>query len=142
MRQKSGPVKEPATQVLKTIRRATRRTLNWQPTRHQKTDRDPANHPIIAPACIAGDLIGKHPHQVEGGNPGKNLGDAESRNHNAPVRLRLINDLVRARHEAFCSALEWRCEKMTICRWFGFKETCIKAYLISRIEAPNSCFEV
>jgi hypothetical protein len=27
MRQKSGPVKEPATQVLKTMRRATRATL-------------------------------------------------------------------------------------------------------------------
>ena len=28
MRQKSGPVKEPATQVLKTIRRATRRRFS------------------------------------------------------------------------------------------------------------------
>src|SRR3984893_18387145 len=49
----------------------------------------------LAPACIAGDLISKHTKQVKGRAPGKNLRDAESRDHYAPVGLLLVDDLVR-----------------------------------------------
>jgi hypothetical protein len=35
----------------------------------QKPDRDAANHPIVGPACIAGDLVGEHTKQVKSRAP-------------------------------------------------------------------------
>jgi hypothetical protein len=45
MRQKSAPVKEPATQVLKAIRRATRRHFSAEPRVACQPERDGGHKP-------------------------------------------------------------------------------------------------